>query len=607
MQSSPIPSRPARRHRLADLAQGIALVGIVLAAALLFLGRAWLVDAIVGTYTGCHGCFVAPALGADAWLWAGLLGLMALLALSRRRLLRGLLILLAFALLAIAAADLVIFDLLNQRLHLGDIGRFGGEFAANWSVLEANLHAPWGWLKLAGALLLLALPVLASVSARPRPRMARIFGVLALCSAVAALVIHLRDPVHYVHAVLIDNVLTVNLPQTSVRPFSAGFLDTQRTLAAAVPQQCERNAQPQRPSVIVVLVESLSSWQSRLLGGAVDWTPRLDAIARDNHYFTRFYANGFTTSGAEVAIGSGQLPIYPPGVLEYTFDHFAERRGSLPGLATANGYESAFFTPGDTGFLDLGRWLRQIGFDTISGADDPWYAGRERWQFNSVEDSVFYQRFLDWLDHRDTAKPFVSVLLTVSSHPPFLDPRSHKVDPERSFRYVDEQIGVFHEALRQRGFLDHGVLIVMGDHRTMTPLHEDEFAAHGERAYARVPMVVSGKVEMPAVVEDAFQQTDLLPSLAWQFGAEHCRSAYSGNFLRSDPQAPAIVVHARGDDRNRIDIYEDDSVSGFLLDGDESRWLGEAPADAEHIAAWINVQRAEAAARGLRVRQAGKR
>ncbi|HQW77345.1 MAG TPA: hypothetical protein PLJ77_10710, partial [Dokdonella sp.] len=142
---------------------------------------------------------------------------------------------------------------------------------------------------------------------------------------------------------------------------------------------------------------------------------------------------------------------------------------------------------------------------------------------------------------------------------------------------------------------------------TMTPLHEDEFAAHGERAYARVPMVVSGKVEMPAVVEDAFQQTDLLPSLAWQFGAEHCRSAYSGNFLRSDPEAPAIVVHARGDDRNRIDIYEDDSVSGFLLDGDESRWIGEAPDDAEHIAAWINVQRAEAAARGQRVRQAGKR
>ena len=499
-------------------------------------------------------------------------------------------------------ADLIIFDMLNQRLHLGDIGRFGGEFAANWSVLEANLHSPLGWLKLVGAVVLFGLPVLACISTRRRPRLALAFGAFAAMSAIAATVIHLRDPVHYVHAALIDNVVEINLPQTSMRAFSPEFLDSQRKPAAEVPRRCERNPQSTRPDVIVILVESLSAWQSHLLGSELDWTPRLDAIARDNHYFTHFYANGFTTSGAEVAIGSGLLPINPPGVLEYTFENFVIGNDSLPAVATEGGYESGFFTPGDTAFLGIGRWLKQIGFNTISGADDPWYAGRERWLFNAVEDSIFYQRFLDWFDHRDHDKPFVSVLLTVSSHPPFVDPRTRKVDPERSFRYVDEQIGAFYDALKQRGFLDHGVLIVMGDHRTMTPLREQEFSAYGERAYARVPMVVSGKVDMPAIVEGAFQQTDLLPSLAWQFGAEHCRSEYNGSFLRSDPQAPAIIVHARGDDRNRIDIYHGDAVSGFLLDGDDSRWLDSPPADAQHIAAWINEQRAEAAARGVQER-----
>ena len=578
------------------------MAAIVFVAALAFISRALLVESAVGAYTGCRGCFLVPALGADAWLLAGMLGLMALAALSHRRLLRCFLILLSSVLLFAAVADLLVFDLLNQRLHLGDIRRFGGEFAANWSVLAANLYSPMGWLKLAGALVLLALPVFACLSARPRTGLALVFGGLAGASAIAAGIIQLRNPVHYVHANLIENVIQVNLPQTSVRPFSPGFLDRQRQLAAEVPQRCERNPQTDRPDVIILLVESLSAWQSDLLGSRFDWMPRLDAIARDNHYFTRFYANGFTTGAAEIAVGSGLLPLYPPGLLEYTFDNFANGSDSLPGLATASGYESAFFTPGDTGFLDIGRWLRRIGFDTISGADDPWYAGRERWQFNSVEDSVFYLRFLDWLDHRDNDKPFVSVLLTVSSHPPFLDPRSHKIDPERSFRYVDEQIGVFHDALQKRGFLDHGVLIIMGDHRTMTPLHEDEFAAHGERAYARVPMVVAGRVDMPAVIEEDFQQTDLLPSLAWQFGVQHCRPAYSGNFLRRDPQAPAIVVHARGDDRNRIDVYHDDAVSGFLFDGDDSRWLDPPPPDAARVAAWINVQRAEAALRGIRER-----
>lgn len=582
------------------------MVAIVLVAALVFITRALLVESAIGAYTGCHGCFVAPTLGADAWLLAALLGLIGLAALSHRRLLRGLLILLAFALLVMATADLVIFNLLNQRLHFADIARFGGEFAANWSVLEANLHSPLGWLKLAGAIVLLALPALACLSARPRPRMALVFGVLAAASAMTAAIVHRLSPVRYVHAVLIENVLEANFPQTSVRPLSDGFLDTQRKLNAAAPQRCERNPQPARPNVIIVLVESLSAWQSQLLGSEFNWTPRLDAIARDNHYFTHFYANGFTTGGAEIAIGSGLLPINPPSVIQ-SFDNFANGSDSLAGQAAASGYESAFFTPGDTGFLNIGHWLKQIGFDTISGADDPWYAGRKRWQFNSVEDGVFYARFLDWLDHRNSDKPFVSVLLTVSSHPPFLNPLTGKVDPQGSFRYVDEQLGEFHDALQQRGFLDHGLLIIMGDHRTMTPLHEAEFQRFGDRAYARVPMVVSGKLDMPAVVEDAFQQTDLLPSLAWQFGAQHCRSTYNGSFLRSDPQAPAIVVHVRGDDRNRIDIYHDDAVSGFLLDGDDSRWLDDAPADAEHIAAWINVQRAEADARGTRERRAHPR
>lgn len=573
------------------------MAAIVSFAALIFMARAVLVESTVGTYTGCHGCFLVPTLGADAWLFAVLSGLMALAAWSRYRLLRGLLILLAFALLLIVAGDLIIFDLLTQRLHLADIGRFGTEFAANWSVLEANLHAPLGWLKLIGAMALFALPGLACLSTRSRPRLALVFAMSAVVSTIAAGLIQLRDPVRYVHAALIDNVVEINRPQTQLRTFSEDFLNHQRQLAAEMPQRCARNPLAHRPDVIIILVESLSAWQSDLLGGQVNWMPRLDAIARDSHYFKNFHANGFTTSGAEISIGSGLLPINPSGVLEYTFDHFANGSDSLPGLASASGYESAFFTPGDTGFLNIGRWLKRIGFDTISGADDPWYVGRERWQFNSVEDSVFYQRFLDWIDHRDNKEPFVSVLLTVSSHPPFLNPRSHKIDPEGSFRYVDEQIGIFHDALKKRGFLDHGVLIVMGDHRTMTPLHEAEFADHGERAYSRVPMVVDGNIDMPAVIEDDFQQTDLLPSLAWQFGVQHCRSTYTGSFLRSVPQAPAIVVHARGDDRNRIDVYHDDAVSGFLLDGDDSRWLGRPPPDAEHIAAWINVQRAEAAKR----------
>ncbi len=59
--------------------------------------------------------FLIPTLGANSWLFAGLLGLMVLVALCGHRLIRGLLILTAFAFLVVLAADVIIFDLLNQR------------------------------------------------------------------------------------------------------------------------------------------------------------------------------------------------------------------------------------------------------------------------------------------------------------------------------------------------------------------------------------------------------------------------------------------------------------------------------------------------------------
>ena len=569
--------------------------------ALMLFARARLVEAAIGTYTGCHGCFLLPTLGADAWLLALASGLLSLALLLRSRWLGMFLQIIVVVLAVVAAVDVIVFDLLTQRLHLGDISRFGGEFAANWSVLKASLASPGGALKIIGAIASLILLVLACLPGKRQRTGALVLALLAACSVIAALVIGIGIPVHFVHGALTRNVIEINLPQGSSKDFSAAFIAEQRRLVAQLAPICERNPSPTRPNVIIVLAESLSAWQSQLLGSPLDWMPRLDRIARENHYFTHFYANGFTTSGAEVAVGSGLLPINPPNALEYTFDHFSGSANTLPAIAAAAGYQSQFFTPGDTGFLGVGDWLREIGFDEVHGSDDAFYEGHERWQFHSVEDSVFYTRFLQWLAARKNAHPFISVLLSVSSHPPFLNPRDHRIDPEGSFRYVDEQIGKLHDALREQGYFEHGILIVMGDHRTMTPLREDEYRRFGERAYARVPMIVVGDIDMPAIIDESFQQTDLLPSLAWQFGAEHCRLEYTGSFLRPDPQPPSLIVHARGDDRNRIDVYHGDSgISTFQLDGDDSRWLDTAPADGDHVAAWISVQRADAVLRAKR-------
>lgn len=598
MQNTPARGKSPRIQLVATLLPVLALAGI-------FLVRAQLVDARAGAYTGCEGCFRLATMGQDAWLLGSVLVMLAVGCAAPWTPLRLLARLAAAALCLIAAGDLALFDLLSHRLLLDDVVRFGGDVGANASVLRAALAAPSGVLKAIAAALLLATLVAACLPSPPHPRLGGAFAVLALAVFAFAYVAR-AQPVRYVHSAFTANVIAINLPRGRMKDYSQAHLHKQRTLAATLAQTCESNPVTRSPNVIIVLAESLSAWHSRLLGSPLDWTPRLDAIARDNHYFTRFHANGFTTSAGEIALLAARVPFNPPGAIELNFDNYSVRAGSLPELARQAGYESLFFTPGTTGFLGIGDWLRWLGFDAVHGSDDAYYEGMPRWQFSAVEDRLFYDRFLDWLDARDDPRPYIATLLTVTSHPPFVDPRSDRIDPEGTFRYVDEQIGRLHDALRARGFLDDGVLIVMGDHRTMTPLRAEEYRDHGERAFARVPLVVTGAVDMPAVVDAAFQQSDLVPSLAWLLGQPHCRDAFAGSFLRPDPQPPSWVVHVRGDDRNRVDVYHgEDAVAGYRLDGDASRWLDEPPPDAERVSAWIDVQRADAARRREH-RQAGR-
>ncbi len=383
----------------------------------------------------------------------------------------------------------------------------------------------------------------------------------------------------------------VNLPQGRTKEFSPGFAARELLHNKRLPLSCERGTATGR-NIVIVITESLSAYQSALLGGPHDWLPRLDAIAQANHYFTHFYANGFTTDGGEIAVITGHPPLIPPGQDEYSLGAFGPDPDTLPGIAHRAGYVAAHFTTESLKFLDTGTWLHRLDFDIVEGNESPFYAGMPRGQFGAAPDAALFARFEQWLDQRTDPRPFVSVLLTVSSHPPFVDPRSGKIDPAGSFGYVDEQLADFYAALGKRGFFANGILLITGDHHSMTPILAAEYQHFGARAFARIPLIVAGAVDMPKVVDASFQQSDFPASLAHIMGADYCRSAFNGIFLDPKPGPPRYIVQTRGDNRDRVDVYFDDRAAAYLEDGDASDWLGpERPPDAQTVTAWINAQR----------------
>jgi lipoteichoic acid synthase len=581
------PIRPFRRPNPRRIGLIAAYGSIVFLIALMLL-RAWIIFDTTNGLATCAACMGATALQQDSTILAMLLACVALSFFFRRYWLQLPWLLFAAAILVFYAIDLIVLKTLSQRLYIFDVLKFGKEIGAISEFAGVFLQTPTGKIALAIAILGIVL-VLCMLAARPtRPRVTA--TLLAMAITLGALGQWQPTTMAYIHYELLQNLITANLDLGVDKPYSAEF--TARVKRDLIPETpvCAAG-ENKRPNVIFVLVESLSMHHSQLFGGERDLTPNIDALARQNTYLPNFYANGFTTDGGLIALLTGRAPV--PAVGRYqsvqVFHGFDDPEGALPELLHESGYNVDFFTTGDLGFLDKTAWLRSLGFDAFEGAEQPFYNGWKRRHFNAAEDKALYQRFLQWLDQRQESSPYFAMLLTVSTHPPFINPETDAADEPGAFRYADKQIGMLYDELKKRDFFRNGILLISGDHRSMTPLFATEQKRFGDSALARVPMAIATDLPIQhGAISNAFQQTDLFSSLDDLTKPQACRTSSRGWFLREQPLPPSYVEHARGDKRDRVDIYFGDDASNprrgeILLNGDNTRWLGDKPADWQHI------------------------
>ncbi|HEY8011160.1 MAG TPA: LTA synthase family protein [Rudaea sp.] len=586
MPTQPRSGRNARRR--AGVIGAATIVALFLALMLL---RGTVLFEITNGLAECPLCMGATAMQQDATLLALLLAFVSLTFFTRRYWLQLPWLLLSAILVCLYAVDVTVTKTLTQRLYLFDLIKFGKELSAIVQFGGVFLETTAGKLALLVALIGSVVLILALL---PRPRRPRLAAFCLVAAALFALLGRWQPAtMKYIHYELLQNLAAANLDLGVDTPYSKEFAEKIAHEYAPPAPVCTPGA-GQHPNFIVIAVESLSMHHSQLFGGFRDLTPHLDAIAREHTYFPDFIANGFTTDGGLISIVTGRAPI--PAIGRYrsadAFAGFDKPRGALPDTLHGAGYKVHFFTTGELGFLGQLVWMKSLKFDSWEGAEAPFYNGWKRRHFNAAEDKALYLRFLQWLDHRSDSGPFFSLLMTVSTHPPFINPETDQPDEAGVFRYADKQIGMFYDELAKRGFFRNGILMVTGDHRSMTPLLASEVARFGDSALARTPFVVATDLPIArGAIPGKFQQTDILPSLADLTLAESCRTPNQGVFLRVQPQAAEYVVHARGDKRDEIDIYFGKQQAEIVLDGDDTRWSGPRPADWQQIMDGILIDR----------------
>lgn len=243
------------------------------------------------------------------------------------------------------------------------------------------------------------------------------------------------------------------------------------------------------PNIVIIIVEGLGSAFSNDEAYLGSFTPFLDSLSKQGLYWSNFLSEGGRTFAALPSI-TGSLPFAQNG--------FAELGNKMPAAFTLmnllkkHGYHSSFFYGGDASFDNMNLFMKKNGTDIIYDIHN---FNTTQYQKNNstnnfswgYEDEELYHFYFDHLNNKT---PYLNILLTLSTHEPFLlnqatfyankfdkylstlaldksnkEKVSHYKKALSTVLYADESIRNFFRIYQHRTDFEHTIFIITGDHR----------------------------------------------------------------------------------------------------------------------------------------------
>lgn len=220
-----------------------------------------------------------------------------------------------------------------------------------------------------------------------------------------------------------------------------------------------------KPNIIFLILESFSGYLIGPIGGDSLVTPNFNRYVNEGILFSEFYASGTRTDKAMPAILNG----YPAQPAQSIIKE-PKKSQTLPGIIrvlSEKGYHSSFWYGGEINFANFNSFVIGSGFNNIITRDnfDPE-------DFNSkwgVHDHKLFEALKDSM--RKVKEPFISVVLTLSSHEPFdvpMDPvfegSDNMIKYKNSVYYADKCLGEFIDWAKTTDWWNNTLVIMVADH-----------------------------------------------------------------------------------------------------------------------------------------------
>jgi phosphoglycerol transferase MdoB-like AlkP superfamily enzyme len=293
------------------------------------------------------------------------------------------------------------------------------------------------------------------------------------------------------------------------------------------------------PNIVIVVVEGLGRAFTNDEAYLGNFTPFLDSLSNESLYWKNFLSEGGRTFAILPSL-MGSLPFGTNGFLE--MGDKMPNHISLYSLLKYNGYHTSFYYGGDAEFDNMALFLRKNKVDKIAdGASFP--AGYKKlpatngfsWGYNDKE------LFRNYLTNNTLTSPQLSVILTVSSHNPFIiNEEDHYLktfenrmtelgfdeSTKKTYRnyqlqyasimYVDDAIKGFFNAYKKRPDFKNTIFLITGDHR----MPEIPLSSQIDRYH--VPLIIySSLLKRSAKFSSISTHFDITPSILAYLANNH--------------------------------------------------------------------------------------
>jgi len=352
----------------------------------------------------------------------------------------------------------------------------------------------------------------------------------------------------YISEYSVINQLGLNSVFTLIKSYSkfstkqTSYMDEQKALSVAS-QSLNTSAdfskvvlsdkEPLKANVVIVMMESLSSFYMGEYGGP-RLTTFLDSLKKQAYFFSNFYSSGIHTYNGLFSTLYG----HPAPINKNPLLNLEQKYAGLPTLLKDNGYSTLFFTTHDDQFDNVGEFMKYNGFQQIISEKD--YPSNKSLSTWGVPDDFMFECAIPILNQQK--KPFFSLFLTTTNHPPYLLPpyyKSKAVSKQyATVEYSDWAIKQFLTQAEKQVWFNNSIFVFLGDHGINLG-----HTYNMPLSYHHVPLIVYSRLFKETQVNNCLGgQIDVFPTLMGMLNISYTNQSIGIDLLKE--KRPCIFFTA---------------------------------------------------------------